>query len=156
MRASALIADESYGRIEARGRVESALELERATMTGAPTSGGMELAVWIEKGVRRMLRDAALGELGTDLGTAADESLIASGLAEGDAEISVSAITAEPPEDRPDEPDEAGDHLPRPRVQPGRPQGLTRHPRTRSGGDAGYELAQPTDRNLTFEAGADD
>ena len=51
MRASALIAaDESCDRIEARGRVESALELERALMNGAPTEGGVELAAWIEEG----------------------------------------------------------------------------------------------------------
>ena len=37
-----------------------------------------------------MLREAALGELGADLNTAADETLIATGLAAGDAEITVS------------------------------------------------------------------
>ena len=54
-----------------------------------------------------MLRDAALGELGADLNTAADETLIATGLAAGDADITVSV----------------GDG--------------TRHARTRSGGHAG-------------------
>jgi hypothetical protein len=56
----------------------------------------MQLAGWLEEGVRRLLREAALGALGSDLGTAADESLIATGLAEGDAEISVSAISSVP------------------------------------------------------------
>ena len=55
-----------------------------------------------------MLRDAALGELGADLNAAADETLIATGLAGGDAEIS----------------DDAS-------------RDGTRHPRTRSGGHAG-------------------
>jgi hypothetical protein len=91
MRAAALIADDdSADRIDARGRVESALELERALMNGARTEGGLELAAWIEEGTRRLLRDAALGELGTDLGTAADETLIATGLDSGDMDISVS------------------------------------------------------------------
>jgi hypothetical protein len=87
MRASALICDDSCDRIEARGRVESALELERALMNGATTTGGVELAAWVEEGTRRMLRDAALGELGTDLNTAADETLIATGLDAGDGAI---------------------------------------------------------------------
>ena len=39
MRASALISDETCDRIEARGRVESALELERALMNGAADHG---------------------------------------------------------------------------------------------------------------------
>jgi hypothetical protein len=37
-----------------------------------------------------MLRDAALGELDADLNTAADETLIATGLSGGDADITVS------------------------------------------------------------------
>jgi hypothetical protein len=107
MRAAALIADDSCDRLEARGRIEASLELERALMRGMPTQGGIELAAWIEGGTRRILREAALGELGTDLGTAADESLIATGLEGGDAEISVSATvdftadsSAIPPDDR--------------------------------------------------------
>lgn len=120
-RAAALIAPESGERAAAGERIERALELERALMSGAAASrlaatgddtpltsgdtaiggdtvigpdtveGPAELASWVEEGVRGMLRAAALGELGTDLGTAADETLIATGLAEGDAEIIVSA-----------------------------------------------------------------
>jgi hypothetical protein len=90
MRASALIADESCDRFEARGKVEAALELERSLMAGAPLEGAQELATWMEEGVRRLLRQAALGELGTDLNTAADETLIATGLDVGDADIAVS------------------------------------------------------------------
>ncbi len=87
MRASALIADETFDRIEAREQIEHALELERSLMNGAPSLPGLALATWIEAGVRRILRDAALGELGTDLGTAADETLIATGLEAGDGTI---------------------------------------------------------------------
>jgi hypothetical protein len=87
MRASALIADETYGRIEAREQIEHALELERSLMNGAPSLPGLALADWIEAGVRRILRDAALGELSSDLNTAADETLIATGLEAGDGAI---------------------------------------------------------------------
>jgi hypothetical protein len=117
-RAAALIAPESGERAAAGERIERALELERALMGGASGVAASDalaasaanapqgeetreadeafetpagLASWVEEGVRGMLRAAALGELGTDLGTAADETLIATGLAEGDAEITVSA-----------------------------------------------------------------
>jgi hypothetical protein len=90
-RAAALIASDAGGRTAAGERIERALELERELMGGARTEGAAELASWVEESVRGMLRAAALGELGTDLGTAADETLIATGLAEGDAEITVSA-----------------------------------------------------------------
>jgi hypothetical protein len=100
MRASALIADETYDRIEAREQVEHALELERGLMNGAPSSTGLALASWIEGGVRRILRDAALGELGTDLNAAADETLIASGLEAGDGEVVGTASDWEEPESR--------------------------------------------------------
>ncbi len=93
MRAAALI--DGDDRLVIRERVEATLELERSLMRGGPVVGTPELATWLEQSVRGMLRDAALGELGTDLGTAADETLIATGLAEGDAEIAVA--TAQPP-----------------------------------------------------------
>jgi hypothetical protein len=96
MRASALIADQTFGRIEARERVESALELERALMNGTPSTPGLAIAGWIEEGVRRILRETALGELSSDLNTAADETLIASGLGAGDTEIAVAEEIAEP------------------------------------------------------------
>jgi hypothetical protein len=95
MRASALIADASLDRLAARERIEAALELERSLMAGASGAGQLELAVWAEDGVRRLLREAALGRLGTDISTAADETLIATGLAEGDAQITV-AVNPEP------------------------------------------------------------
>jgi len=90
LRAAALIADEEMDRIEAGERVEHVLELERAMMNGRPVERAIELATWMEEGTRRLLREAALGELGNDLSTVADETLIVDGLAEGDAQISVS------------------------------------------------------------------
>jgi hypothetical protein len=98
MRASALIADESVDRIAARERVEEALELERSLMKGTQSLPGLALAGWLEEGVRRILRDAALGELGNDLGTAAEESLIASGLEAGDGAIVGTTSEWETPE----------------------------------------------------------
>ena len=97
MRAAALIGAGAEDRLDARERVEGALELERSLMRGAPATGSLELARWVEENVRRLLREAALGQLGSDLGAAADETLIATGLAEGDAEISVTVQTSEVP-----------------------------------------------------------
>jgi hypothetical protein len=87
LRAAALISDDSLDRIEAREKVEDTLELERSLMNGRPVAGAVELAGWAEEGVRRLLLQAALGELGSDLSTTADETLIATGLDGGDAEI---------------------------------------------------------------------
>jgi hypothetical protein len=98
MRASALIADEGTDRIAARERVEEALELERSLMNGTQSLPGLALAGWMEEGVRRILRDAALGELGNDLGTAAEETLIASGLEAGDGTIVGTTSDWETPE----------------------------------------------------------
>ena len=95
-RAAALIEDDPVARGVCHERIEAALELERSLMRGAPPAGTPELAGWVEEGVRGILRQAALGEISTDLGTAADESLIASGLAEGDPEITVSVTTPNP------------------------------------------------------------
>ena len=107
LRASALICDESFDRIGARERVEEVLELERALMNGRMLDHAIELATWIEDGVRRLLRQAALGELGTDLSATADETLIATGLEAGDAEITVFAVDdfeLEEEEEVPEEP----------------------------------------------------
>ncbi len=97
LRAAALIADEeSLGQVDAREQVEEALELERALMTGRPVDSAIELAGWAEEGARKLLRRAALGELGTDLTATAEETLIATGLAGGDAEITVSVQEPQP------------------------------------------------------------
>lgn len=94
LRAAALIEDDSMDRLQARERVEDVLELERGMMNGLPVERAVELATWIEEGTRRLLREAALGELGNDLSTVADETLIVNGLAEGDAQIGVCAEEA--------------------------------------------------------------
>jgi hypothetical protein len=91
LRAAALIADDSLDRIEARERVEDLLALERELMNGRSQSEAVRLAGWAEEGVRRLLLQAALGELGSDLSATADETLIATGLEAGDAEIAVAA-----------------------------------------------------------------
>ena len=101
LRAAALIEDESMDRLQARERVEDVLELERAMMNGLPMERAVELATWMEEGTRRLLRQAALGELGSDLSTTADETLIVNGLESGDAEITVSVpseVLVEEPE----------------------------------------------------------
>jgi len=91
MRAAALISDDSMDRIEARERAEDTLELERALMNGRSLENGVRLAAWAEESVRRLLLQAALGELGNDLSATADETLIATGLEGGDAEIAFTA-----------------------------------------------------------------
>jgi hypothetical protein len=98
LRAAALIEDESMDRLQARERVEDVLELERAMMNGLPIERAVELATWMEEGTRKLLRQAALGELGNDLSTTADETLIVNGLEAGDAEITVSVQSEAPVE----------------------------------------------------------
>ena len=102
LRAAALIEDESMDRLQARERVEDVLELERAMMNGLPVERAVELATWMEEGTRKLLRQAALGELGSDLSTTADETLIVNGLEGGDAEITVS-VPSEAPIEEPEE-----------------------------------------------------
>jgi hypothetical protein len=123
LRAAALIADEGMDRIEAGERVEEVLGLERAMMNGRPVEGAVALATWLEENARRLLRQAALGDLGNDLSTVADETLIVSGLAEGDAEIMVSVEEPAPEPDLVPEPEleeisiEAVDPLPSAELQ---------------------------------------
>ncbi|MGN6215853.1 MAG: hypothetical protein ACTHN7_02705 [Solirubrobacterales bacterium] len=102
LRAAALIADEGMDQVEARQRLEDLLELERAMMNGRPVMGAVELASWAEEEVRGLLRKAALGELGNDLSTVADETLIVHGLEAGDAEITVSVQSEAPAEPEPE------------------------------------------------------
>ncbi|HEU4598344.1 MAG TPA: hypothetical protein VFS26_01230 [Solirubrobacterales bacterium] len=119
LRAAALIADETMDRIEAGEKIEQVLELERAMMNGRPFERAIELATWVEEGARDLLRQAALGELGNDLGATADETLIVTGLAEGDAQITVSAeesgIAPEPEAE--DMPIKVSKSLPSPELQ---------------------------------------
>ena len=108
MRASALVCDEAVGRDEARTRIEQASSLERSLMSGSRRQGAEELSSWLEDGTRRILREAALGALGSDLGAAAEESLIAAGLDAGDGTITSTAAEWETPEAAWEEPDDAG------------------------------------------------
>jgi hypothetical protein len=98
MRASALVDDESLSRDAVRERIEQAVEVERSLMNGVRGERAEELATWLEDGARRILRQAALGELGTDLGAAAEETLIATGLDAGDGTIVGTASEWETPE----------------------------------------------------------
>ena len=108
MRAAALISTASHDRLTARERLEAAMQLERSQMAGAASDQAAGLAGWVEESVRRIMRDAALGELGADLNEAADETLIATGLDTGDVAIAVSAEGVEPepePQPEPDNPE---------------------------------------------------
>ena len=114
MRSAALLADESLDRIAARERIEDVLELERGLMNGRPVENAAETARWAEEGVRGLLLEAALGELGDDLSATADETLIANGLAEGDAEIMVSVEDMPEPEPEPVEEEPVAEQAPPP------------------------------------------
>jgi hypothetical protein len=90
LRTAALIA-EPEDREDAGDRVLRAVELERTLMagermeqSGVDTGTALGLAVWIEGGLRTLLRDAALGDLGGQISVAADETLITSGLEAGE------------------------------------------------------------------------
>ncbi len=138
-RAAALIEDDPVARGICHERIEAAIALERSLMSGGPPAGTPELAAWLEEGVREILRQAALGEISTDLGAAADDSLIALGLAEGDAEITVSASSPRPPE------------LPHMPARPGMPG---REAEDMPGIDSSPPSAD-ADRNLTSSAEAE-
>jgi hypothetical protein len=99
VRAAALVGG-SEDQEEARGRIERGFELERALMTGAlgdseETRSALELAVWIEEGLRGLLREAALGSPSRNLAEAADEVLILSGLKAGETSAEQRGGTAE-------------------------------------------------------------
>jgi len=129
MRAAALIADGSHDRHAARERLEAAMQLERAQMAGAPGEGAAGLAGWLEESVRRIMRDAALGELGADLGESADETLIATGLDTGDVSIAVAEEISEPerePEPGPEPESAPRSTAPHPHA-PERGRGLNRY-----------------------------
>jgi hypothetical protein len=90
MRVAALIA-EPEDRPQTSRRLEDIQLLERALITGAPAEE-LDLeedtvaghAAWLEEALRAILRSAALGAHGADIGAAADETLIAAGLIAGE------------------------------------------------------------------------
>jgi hypothetical protein len=111
----------------ARLTVERALDLERSLVRGDPVASGhrrrspLELVVELESIVRALLRDAGRGRLGTNLRAAADEILLADGLAAGEGAAAARGTTAEweaidlspspeqAPEESPEEPERKHD-----------------------------------------------
>jgi hypothetical protein len=88
MRVAALCA-EPERRDEVKAVVDRAIGLERELWSGEPVAGGgavppAETAATLEELVRAILTDAAIGHLGSDLRTTADEILLADGFAVGD------------------------------------------------------------------------
>lgn len=90
MRVAALTQD-SDNRIDAKQAVEQAIALERELWSGEPSGGNgapgpSEIASQIEELLRTILRRGVAGELGTDFRAAADETLLAEGLAFGEGD----------------------------------------------------------------------
>jgi hypothetical protein len=88
MRVAALCA-EPEERPDVKAVIDRAIGLERELWSGEPAAGGSsvtpaETAAELEELARMILKDAAAGHLGSDLRTAADEILLADGLAVGD------------------------------------------------------------------------
>ena len=87
MRVAALTADGDE-RIETKRTVEHAIALERELWSGEPAAGHgrgpSEVAAEVEDLLRTILRRGVTGELGSDLRAAADEALLADGLAIGE------------------------------------------------------------------------
>ncbi|MEK6277191.1 MAG: hypothetical protein AABM29_04175 [Actinomycetota bacterium] len=96
MRVAALISEPAE-REEAREKVQGTFELERALMAGRALDTGRALGVaaWLEDGARAILREAALGMHGEEIGTAADEALIAAGLDAGEGSADQMGGTSE-------------------------------------------------------------
>ena len=96
----AAICGEPAQRSEIKAQVERAQALERTLMRGElPASGEregpLELVAEIEERARSILRQAASGHLGGDLRAAADETLLADGLAVADGAVELRGATAE-------------------------------------------------------------
>lgn len=93
MRVAAL-AESSDARFEAKDLVEHAIALEREIWSGEPSRSGQpgapgpsEVAAGVEELLRTILRRGVAGELGNDLRAAADETLLADGLAFGEGDV---------------------------------------------------------------------
>ncbi len=88
MRVAAL-AEGNDGRGDAKQTVEQAISLERELWSGEPmraegAPGPSEIAGRVEELLRTILRRGVTGEIGTDFRAAADEALLADGLAFGE------------------------------------------------------------------------
>ena len=85
----AALAEGPAGRIDAKDAVERAVALEREIWSGEPAGadgshGPSEVAAEVEELLRTILRRGVIGELGSDFRAAADETLLAEGLAFGE------------------------------------------------------------------------
>jgi hypothetical protein len=99
MRVAAICA-EAGERPAIKAQVERALALEQALMRGelppaGEGEGPLDLVAAVEERTRWILRDAASGRLGVDLRAAADEALLADGLAVGEGAAETRGATAE-------------------------------------------------------------
>lgn len=86
MRVAAL-AERAHERTDAKGAVEQAIALEREIWSGEPSRGARgasDVAAQVEELLRTILRRGVVGELGNDFRAAADEALLAEGLAFGE------------------------------------------------------------------------
>ena len=88
MRVAALTSD-ADGRTESKHVIEQAIALERELWSGETariegSAGPSEIAAQVEELLRTILRRGVVGELGTDFRAAADETLLAEGLAFGE------------------------------------------------------------------------
>ena len=99
MRVAALTQDSEH-RTDAKQVVEQALALERELWSGEPArvegaAGPSEVAARVEELLRTVLRRGVVGELGSDLRAAADETLLADGLAFGEGAADERGATTE-------------------------------------------------------------
>ena len=99
MRVAALTQDAEH-RIDAKSTVEQAIALERELWSGEPSGspgapGPAELAAQVEELLRTILRRGVVGELGSDFRAAADETLLADGLAFGEGDAAERGATTE-------------------------------------------------------------
>jgi hypothetical protein len=97
MRVAAL-AETADERIDAKGAVEQAVALEREIWSGEPAAAGRgasDVAAQVEELLRTILRRGVVGELGNDFRAAADEALLAEGLAFGEGDVAERGGTTE-------------------------------------------------------------
>jgi hypothetical protein len=99
MRVAAL-AESADERIDAKGSIEQAVALEREIWSGETTRpvgsrGASEVAADVEELLRAILRRGVAGELGNDFRAAADEALLAEGLAFGEGAATERGATTE-------------------------------------------------------------
>ncbi len=98
-RAAALITGEADDS-KARERIEAAMDLELSLLNGedsmtAGNESSAYLAAWIEDSARHILREAVLGNFGSNLNVAAEETLITGGLSGGEVSGMQMGATAE-------------------------------------------------------------